>query len=90
MIESRPVRLCFGACGENMPETHYIDENGEFAFLDLVPGNSCVIRDFELKICGYAGNFPTTAISRKLTLEAGTKSELVWFGFGDLSGRAKH
>jgi hypothetical protein len=85
-IADMPIRLYLGACGENMLETHYTDENGEFVFTDLAPGDYCVIPDFEDKTCGYAGNFPTTAISRHVTLETGTKADLVWFGFGDLSG----
>ncbi|MGA9575262.1 MAG: SdrD B-like domain-containing protein [Lysobacterales bacterium] len=89
-ISDMPVRLYFGACGENMLETHYTDANGEFVFLNLAPGDYCVVPDFEFKTCGYAGNFPTTAISRKVTLESGTKSELVWFGFGDISGKAEN
>jgi len=86
-IADMPVRLYFGACGENMLETHYTDENGEFVFPDLAPGDYCVIPDFEFKTCGYAGNFPTTGISRHVTLENGTKADLVWFGFGDISGK---
>jgi len=86
-IGDMPVRLYQGACGENMLETHYTDDNGEFLFSDLAPGDYCVIPDFEDKTCGYAGNFPTTAISRHVTLESGTKAELVWFGFGILAGQ---
>jgi len=86
-IAEMPVRLYQGACGENMLETHYTDKNGEFLFSDLAPGEYCVIPDFEDKTCGYAGNFPTTAISRHVTLESGTKAELVWFGFGMLAGK---
>lgn len=86
-ISEMAIRLYQGACGEHMMETHYTDENGEFLFADLPPGDYCVIPDFEDKTCGYAGNFPTTAISRRVTLESGTKSELVWFGFGILAGK---
>lgn len=89
-IANMPVRLYFGACGENMLETHYTDTNGEFTFSDLAPGDYCVIPDFEDKTCGYAGNFPTTSISRRVTLESGTKAELVWFGFGDISGKGEN
>ena len=88
-IAGMPVRLYSGACGGNMLETHYTDENGEFVFPDLAPGEYCVIPDFEDKTCGYAGNFPTTGVSRKVTLESGTKADLVWFGFGDLSGKGE-
>ena len=87
-IAEMPVRLYQGACGENMLETHYTDENGEFLFSNLAPGEYCVIPDFEDKTCGYAGNFPTTAISRHVTLESGSQAELVWFGFGILAGQA--
>jgi hypothetical protein len=89
-IAEMPVRLYQGACGENMLETRYTDENGEFLFSDLAPGEYCVIPDFEDKTCGYAGNFPTTAISRHVTLESGTKAELVWFGFGILAGKGEN
>jgi hypothetical protein len=89
-IADMPVRLYLGGCGENMLETHYTDENGEFVFSDLAPGDYCVIPDFEDKTCGYAGNFPTTAISRQVTLESGTRADLVWFGFGDLSGKPEN
>ena len=89
-IADMPIRLYAGACGENMLETHYTNENGEFIFSDLAPGQYCVIPDFEFKTCGYAGNFPTTAISRHVTLESGTKADLVWFGFGDLSGNPEN
>jgi len=80
------IRLYLGACGENMLQTHKTNEKGEFMFSELAPGEYCVFPDFEMKSCGYAGNFPTTPISRHVTLEAGTKAELVWFGFGTLSG----
>jgi len=89
-IAEMPVRLYQGACGENMLETRYTDDNGEFLFSDLAPGDYCVIPDFEDKTCGFAGNFPTTAISRHVTLENGTKAELVWFGFGILSGKGEN
>jgi len=85
-IADMPVRLYYGACGENMLETHYTDENGEFRFSDLGAGEYCVIPDFEFKTCGYAGNSPTTAISRHVTLESGMKVDLLWFGFGNISG----
>ena len=87
-ISGMPVRLYLGACGEHMLETHYTDENGEFRFSDLPSGEYCVIPDFEFKTCGYAGNFPTTAISRHVNLEIGTKADLTWFGFGDISGNS--
>jgi len=86
-IANMPVRLYLGSCGENMLETHYTDENGEFLFPDLASGDYCVIPDFEFKTCGFAGNFPTPAISRLVRLESGTKADLVWFGFGDISGK---
>ena len=79
------VRLYFGACGENMVQTHRTDKNGDFSFKGLEPGEYCVYPDFELKTCGYDGNFPTTAITRKVTLKAGTNVEIKKFGFGDLS-----
>ncbi|MGB5488323.1 MAG: SdrD B-like domain-containing protein [Lysobacterales bacterium] len=85
-IADMPVRLYLGGCGENMLETHYTNENGEFIFLELSPGEYCVVPDFEFKTCGYAGNFPTTGISRHVTLESGTKADLTWFGFGEISG----
>jgi hypothetical protein len=85
-IADMPIRLYYGTCGENMLQTHATNEKGEFLFSGLAPGDYCVYPDFELKTCGYGGNFPTTAISRPVTLEAGTKVDLVWFGFGNLSG----
>ena len=85
-IADMPVRLYFGGCGENLLQTHQTDEKGEFLFSGLAPGEYCVFPDFEFKTCGYAGNFPTTAITRHVTLESGTKADLVWFGFGNLSG----
>lgn len=81
------IRLYFGACGENLLQTHYTDEQGEFLFSGLAPGEYCVFPDFELKSCGYGGNFPTTPISRHVTLESGMEANLVWFGFGNLSGK---
>jgi hypothetical protein len=84
-IEGMSIRLYAGACGESMLQTHYTDENGEFIFPGLAPGEYCVIPDFEFKTCGWDGNLPTTAISRKVTLESGMKADLVWFGFGTLS-----
>ncbi len=80
-IADMPIRLYYGACGENMLQTDITDENGEFKFSELAPGDYCVFPDFELKTCGYGGNFPTTAISRNVTLESGTKADLAWFGF---------
>ena len=85
-IAGMRIRLFFGACGENMLQTHQTDKNGEFNFSGLAPGEYCVFPDFELKTCGYGGNFPTTPISRKVTLESGMKANIVWFGFGNLSG----
>ena len=79
------VRLYFGACGENMIQTHKTDKNGDFSFAGLLPGEYCVYPDYELKTCGYDGNFPTTAITRKITLKSGENAELEKFGFGDLS-----
>ncbi len=85
-IENMPVRLYSGACGENLLQTHLTSELGKFQFSDLEPGEYCVFPDFEMIMCGYAGNFPTTKISRPVTLESDTKADLVWFGFGKLSG----
>ena len=85
-ISGMPIRLYFGSCGENILQTHLTNKEGEFMFSELAPGDYCVFPDFELKTCGFGGNFPTTVISRHVTLEAGTKASLVWFGFGDLSG----
>jgi len=84
-IENMPVRLYFGACGENLLQTHLTNELGKFQFSELEPGEYCVFPDFEMIMCGYAGNFPTTKISRHVTLENGTKADLVWFGFGKLA-----
>ena len=83
------IRLYFGACGENLLQTHKTNEKGEFMFSELAPGEYCIYPDFEFKTCGYGGNFPTTAITRHVTLESGTKADLVWFGFGNLSGDAE-
>ena len=80
------VRLYHGACGENMIQNHKTNENGEFLFSELAPGDYCVLTDFELRTCGFAGNHPTTSISRHVTLESGMHAELEWFGFGNLSG----
>ena len=80
------VRLYYGACGENMVQTHKTDKNGYCTFSGLEPGEYCIFPDFELKTCGYGGNFPTTAITRHVTLESGMQAELERFGFGDLSG----
>lgn len=88
-IADMPIRLYYGACGENMLQTHATNEKGEFVFSGLAPGDYCVFPDFELKTCGYGGNAPTTAVSRPVTLEAGMKVDLVWFGFGNLSGDSK-
>ena len=88
-IADMSIRLYFGACGENMLATHYTDKEGEFEFSGLAPGEYCVFPDFDLKTCGFEGNFPTTAISRHVTLESGMKADLVWFGFGDISGNTE-
>lgn len=80
------VRLYYGGCGENMLQMHTTNETGEFLFEELAAGEYCVIADFDLLTCGYGGNHPTTSISRHVTLEAGMKAELEWFGFGNLSG----
>jgi hypothetical protein len=85
-ISDMVVRLYHGGCGENLVQTHNTDEKGEFLFSGLEPGEYCVFPDFELKTCGYAGNAPTTPVSRHVTLESGMRVDLVWFGFGDLSG----
>ena len=85
-IADMPIRLYFGACGENILQTHLTNKEGEFEFSELAPGDYCVFPDFELKTCGFGGNFPTPLIARHVTLEAGMKASLVWFGFGDLSG----
>ena len=85
-ISDMVVRLYHGGCGESLVQTHQTDEKGEFMFSNLEPGEYCVFPDFELKTCGYAGNAPTTPVSRHVTLESGMRVDLVWFGFGDLSG----
>jgi hypothetical protein len=87
-IANMCVRLYSGGCGEDMIQMHSTNEDGEFRFAELAAGEYCVIADFELLTCGYAGNHPTTSISRRVTLENGMHSELEWFGFGDLSGKA--
>lgn len=84
-IEGMSIRLYSGACGESMLQTHYTDENGEFLFSGLAPGEYCVVPDFEFKTCGWDGNLPTTGVSRNVTLQNGMKADLVWFGFGSLS-----
>jgi len=85
-IAGMTVRLYAGVCGENLLETHYTNDSGEFIFSDLAPGEYCVFPDFEYRSCGFAGNYPTKGISRRVTLESGMKADLVWFGFGNLSG----
>ncbi len=81
------VRLYSGACGEDLMQTHSTNDKGEFTFTELAAGDYCVLSDFELKTCGFGGNFPTTSISRSVTLEVGMKADLEWFGFGDISGQ---
>ena len=81
------VRLYAGACGDDMLQTHKTDDEGKFLFTGLAAGEYCVLTDFELRTCGYAGNHPTTSISRHVTLEEGMHVEVEWFGFGDLSGK---
>lgn len=85
-IADMNIRLYFGACGENLVQTHVTNEKGEFLFSGLAPGEYCVFPDFELRTCGYGGNFPTSPISRNVTLESGMKADLSWFGFRSLSG----
>ena len=51
-IADMPIRLYMGGCGENMLETRYTDENGEFEFLELAAGEYCVVPDFEDRTCG--------------------------------------
>jgi len=85
-IAGMTVRLYAGVCGENLLQTHYTNDSGEFIFSELAPGEYCVFPDFEYRSCGFAGNYPTKGISRRVTLESGTKADLVWFGFGNLSG----
>ena len=55
---------------------------GEFAFGNLVPGPYCVMTDVLPTCGGFAGNAPTTSISRKITLEPGQDIDLLWFGYG--------
>jgi hypothetical protein len=81
------VRLYSGGCGEDMIQMHHTNKDGEFQFTGLAAGEYCVISDFELLTCGFAGNHPTTSISRHVTLESGQHADLEWFGFGDLSGK---
>ena len=85
-IANMKIRLYFGACGENLIQTHNTNEKGEFMFSELAAGEYCVFPDYELKTCGFAGNSPTTSISRRVTLENGMKANVIWFGFGNLSG----
>ena len=82
------VRLYAGTCGDDMIQTHKTDAEGKFQFTGLAAGEYCVLTDFELRTCGYAGNHPTTSISRHVTLEDGMHAEVEWFGFGNLSGKA--
>lgn len=86
-IANMCVRLYFGSCVEaNLLQNHTTNENGEFQFTGLAAGEYCVMADPELLSCGFAGNHPTTSISRHVTLEDGQHAELEWFGFGNLSG----
>jgi hypothetical protein len=80
------VRLYSGGCGGDMIQNHTSNEEGEFTFTNLAQGKYCVIADFDLLTCGFAGNHPTTSFSRHVTLESGMNAELEWFGFGNLSG----
>lgn len=80
------VRLYFGSCGENMLQNRTTGENGDFLFTGLAAGKYCVMADPELRTCGFAGNHPTTSISRHVTLEDGMHADIEWFGFGNLSG----
>jgi len=86
-IAGMSIRLYSGVCGENLLQTHYTNDSGEFVFSELAPGEYCVFPDFEYRSCGFAGNYPTKGISRRVTLESGMKADLVWFGFGNLSGK---
>jgi len=76
------VRLYEGACGEFMIRSQQSDLQGEFAFRELSPGEYCVMTDVLPTCGGYAGNAPTTSISRKITLEPGQDIDLLWFGYG--------
>lgn len=81
------VRLYSGSCSkENLLQNHTTDKNGEYQFTGLAAGEYCIMTDPELLTCGFAGNHPTTSISRHVTLEDGMHAELEWFGFGNLSG----
>ena len=83
------VRLYYGGCGGDMIQNHNTNEEGEFQFTGLVPGDYCVVTDLDLLTCGFGGNHPTTSISRKVTLESGMNAELEWFGFTNLSGETE-
>ena len=81
------VRLYFGSCSaENMLQNHTTNKNGDFQFTGLAAGEYCVMTDPELLTCGFAGNNPTTSLSRHVKLEDGMHADLEWFGFGSLSG----
>jgi len=81
------VRLYFGSCSaENLLQNHTTNENGDFQFTGLAAGEYCVMTDPELLTCGFAGNNPTTSLSRHVKLEDGMHADLEWFGFGNLSG----
>jgi hypothetical protein len=85
-IENITVRLYQGGCNGTMVQTAKTDDAGSFQFSGLEPGDYCVFMDAELDTCGYGGNFPTNAISRKVSLSSGEVLALEQFGLTKLGG----
>lgn len=85
-IEDMRIRLYADSCGGDILQTATTNEEGEFQFSGLEPGEYCVFPDFKFEMCGYGGNYPTNAISRKVSLEPGHNADLTWFGMTRLEG----
>lgn len=67
--------------GEFLLQSITTDADGQFSFAELAPGDYCVYPDLAPTCGGYAGNNPTTSISREVSLEPGGIVDLVWFGY---------
>ncbi len=76
------VHLYSGACGEALLQMVRTDSEGQFVFQALAPGAYGVYPDVPPTCGGFAGNDPTTSISRNILLDPGETIDLVWFGYG--------
>ena len=75
------IQIFHDDCGGVPMQTIDTDDEGNFEFTGLEPGPYCVMSNLKPN-CG--GHFPTTTITREVTLEAGQMLQLESFGYTEM------